>query len=101
MAAKSSLLSDVMNLDAKDANRKILRRYVEMTMPSLAAGLEGLEDEMNRVEELPGRYPTPSVTSQRFKTLLPVENPAFFHFTFRLWPTNLVYLRVYLKIIRR
>lgn len=79
MAAKSSLLSDVMNLDAKDANRKILRRYVEMTMPSLAAGLEGLEDEMNRVEELPGRYPTPSVTSrEEFKTLLPVENPAFF-----------------------
>lgn len=76
MVAQSSLLSDVSNLDAKSANRKILKRYVEMTMPSLAAGIEA---EISRVETLTGRYPTPSVTShEEFKSTLPVENPAFF-----------------------
>lgn len=76
MAAQSSLLSDISNLDAKSANQEILRRYVAMTMPNLAVGIEA---EISRVETLTGRYPTRSVTShEEFKTQLPAENPAFF-----------------------
>lgn len=75
MASQSSLLSDVANLDAKSANREILRRYVQMTTPSLAAGIEA---EISRVEALPGRYPTPSVDSRKeFKIHLLAENPDF------------------------
>lgn len=68
MAAETSLLSDIINLDARDATRAMLRTYVKIAMPSLVAGIE---EEMDRVERLSGLYPIPSATvHETFKTQL-------------------------------
>ena len=76
MAAKSSLLSVLSNLDARDANRAVLRSYVQMEMPDFATDIE---TEMDRVEHSYRQYLAPSIVSQEvFKTQFPETDPASF-----------------------